>query len=101
VKIITHGPKEDRIWSISIPSSIGRMGIASLLSSLNGVFFIKKPNIISAFLDEPFCIFDFKGQRFYIEAEWPSFESFEISPYPRGCKDQLIEIRNFLEKADC
>lgn len=100
MKIVPHGPKEDRIWSISVPGSIGRKGIVSALASLDGVSFIKRPNIISSLRDEPFCIFEFKGQRFSIDAEWPAFDSFEISPDPRGCKDQLIEIKDFLEKID-
>jgi hypothetical protein len=100
MKIVCHGPKEGRIWSISIPGSIGRKGIVSALGSLEGVSFIKEPNILSSLQDQPFCMFDFKGQRFFIEAEWPAFDSFEISPEPRGCKEQLIEIKDFLEKLD-
>jgi hypothetical protein len=98
MKVVSQEPSAGRIWSISVQSSIGRRQITSLLGSLDGVSIVKKPSIFSFLRDQPFCFFDFKGQRFSIEAEWPSFNTFEISPVPRGCKDQIIEIKNFLEK---
>lgn len=56
------------------------------------------PSFFSFLHDGPFCIFEFKGEQFSIEAEWPAFNTFEISPVPRGCKDQIIEIKDFLAK---
>ena len=97
MKVTCHGPKEGRLWSISISGEIGRRGIVSVLRCLDGVLITKDPGAFSAMHDEPFCEFDLKGQKFIIEAEWPAFNSFEISPKPRGSKNQMVEIKDFLE----
>jgi hypothetical protein len=98
MKLISRESIAGRVWSISMPRSMSRRRIVSLISLLEGVSIIKRPSIFSFLRSQPFCIFDFKGQRFSIEAEWPAFDTFEISPVPRGCKDQIIEIKDFLEK---
>lgn len=96
MKVHDNCSKPGRIWSIEVSSLIGRRGLARVLSAVPGVRITEMPGYFSWVRDKPFCRFELGGHRFVVEAVGPSFNSFEISPEPRGCVDQLLVIREAL-----
>ena len=96
MKVIDHCPRPGRIWSIEVPSSIGRRPLARLVSALPEAQIVTWPGLFSFLRDEPFCRFTLGGRTFTIEAVWPAGDTFEISPDPRGCVEELLVVRQAL-----
>ena len=98
VKVLEHGPKPGRVWSLELPARVGRRRLARALASVPGVRLQQTPGFFSWLVDRPFCRFEYNGIQFVIEAEWPAFKAFTISPDPRGCKPETLEIKMALEE---
>ena len=96
MKVHDNCPQAGRVWSIEVSSLIGRRKLARILSEVPGVRITKMPGHFSWLSAEPFCRFELGGRSFVVEATWPSGNRFEISPEPRGCVDQLLDVRKVL-----
>ena len=98
VKVLEHGPKPGRVWSLELPARVGRRRLARVLASVPGVQLSHHPGWFSWLADRPFCRFEYKGVQFAVEAEWPAFNVFSIAPDPGGCKPETLEIKAALEE---
>jgi hypothetical protein len=98
MNVTAREPKPGRVWSLGISRSVGRRPLLSALRSIDGVKVIETSGFFSRMREKPICTFEYKEQKFIIEAEWPAFDSFEITPTPRGCKDQTADLFRELRK---
>ena len=93
MKVYDNCPKPGRVWSVEVPSRIGRRRLCRIIEAIPGVRIMQSPGIFSWIRDEPFCRFELGGREFIVEATWPVGERFEITPDPRGCAKELLSIR--------
>lgn len=96
MKVHDNCPRPGRIWSVEVPSGVGRRRLCRIIASIPGVRVMQFPGLLSRLRDEPFCRFELDGRRFIVEATWPVGEHFEITPDPRGCAPELLLVREAL-----
>jgi hypothetical protein len=96
MKVYDNCPKPGRIWSIEVPSRIGRRRLVRIIAAIPGVHVFERPGILSRFSDRPFLQFRLGEHRFVVESTWPAGDRFEITPEPRGCVEALLVIREAL-----
>lgn len=96
MKVYDICPKAGRIWSIEVPSSVGRRRLHRAIAAIPDVRVLKGPGLFSWLRDRPFLRFELGGLSFLAESKWPSGDRFEIGPNPAGCTEELLIIREAL-----
>jgi len=96
MKIEATESKPGRVWSLSISRVWSRFSLVNRIASVDGVLFIRRPGLASYLKDGPFAEFTFKGIHYLIQAEWPTFETFEIYPRKDGVKKETSELTSLL-----
>lgn len=97
MKVIECGPKNNRVWYLTVHTFLPRKLFAMLLKRLPDVEIIRGPKLFSILREDEFLEFSFKDEIYCVEVDPFSKSYFEIHLKKPGCKPETLELKEQLE----